>query len=86
MKNDTSELFSDIFKETDKIKASVAELKALYEYRIEQLEAENEDLNREKNLHREALNIIRNEVEEHGFYADMDKIVYQCDQALGDYK
>lgn len=79
MKNDTSELFSDIFKEADKIKASAAEFYALHKHRIERLEEENARC-------REALKIIRQEVEEQGCCADWDEIVYQCDQALGDRK
>lgn len=76
MKNDTLELFSDIFKEADKIKASAAEFYALYKHRIEQLEEENTRC-------KEALKIIRKEVEGQGGCAD-DEIVFQCDQALGD--
>ena len=41
MKNDMSELFSDIFKEAGKIKASAAEMYALYERRIDILAEEN---------------------------------------------
>ncbi|MGN1079104.1 MAG: hypothetical protein ACI4TE_02915 [Alphaproteobacteria bacterium] len=79
MKHDAPELFSDIFKEADKIKASAAEFYALYKHRIEQLEEENARC-------KEALKIILQEVEGQGGCADRDEIVYQCDQALGDRK
>ncbi len=46
---DTSELFLGIFKKSDEIKAFLAELKVLYEHRIEQLEEENRDLTSQKN-------------------------------------
>lgn len=46
---DTSELFLGIFKKSDEIKAFSAELKVLYEHRIEQLEEENRDLISKKN-------------------------------------
>lgn len=46
---DTSELFSDIFKKSDEIKAFVAELTVLYRHRIEQLEEANADLTSKKN-------------------------------------
>lgn len=46
---DTSELFLGIFKKSDEIKAFSAELKVLYEHRIEQLEEANADLTSKKN-------------------------------------
>ena len=79
---DTLELFSDIFKKTDEIKAFVAELTVLYRHRIEQLEEANADLTSKTEKCSAALRAIRQEVSEHGFCADWDEIVFQCDQAL----
>lgn len=79
---DTLELFSDIFKKADEIKAFVAELTVLYRHRIEQQEEANADLTSKTEKCSAALRAIRQEVSEHGFCADWDEIVFQCDQAL----
>lgn len=57
----------------------ITDLTLQYETKIDELKKENARC-------REALKIIRQEVEEQGCCADWDEIVYQCDQALGERK